>query len=228
VNRQNLRLEVLDYADAVGSGRWDATAGATVDKRIGSVFDNIWRDILNANPYYRIGQRTPTSDSAGNYSIASLTVGSEDTLERFYRVVGMVVDGYPIDGPVSFKDWGPRQLIGNAVSQRVWYQNGSNLTVLPLQPLKTADAIWVNWIPQRMESLAGEDSEVDFPEGHLEVLIGFSAARLLTKAGAETDAALEIKAELAPDYRALLADIARIGTNPLTIAYSDDSADWGV
>lgn len=226
MNLSTLRSDVIDYMDAQDSERWDSSPRGVVDRRISSVFDSLWRDILNAAPYYRVGTRTPTSDVNGRYLFSDLEVNAGDLTQRLYRVIGVAIDGFTYKGPESFKLMSPQALYGNG-DQRVWYEEGTNLVALPIQASKIADAVWVNWMPQRPDQLEDDNSSVDFPADHEEVLIGYSAARLLTKAGAETAAANDIKNELLPEYRALLADVARRSTAPWEIAYSDSAIEWG-
>lgn len=228
MNRGTLRGDVISYMDATLSQRWDQAAGAEVDRRIGAVYDSIWHRMLNANPYYRVGKRTPASNSTGRYLLSDLTVGADDTLQRFYRVLGVVIDLYPYDGPVDFSTWAPFELQNISTANRVWYQEGTSLVALPIQASKVADAIWVNYIPQRPDELEGDNSVIEFPDGHEEVLIALSAARLLTKAGAETQAAAEIKAEIRMAYDELIGDISRVANRPSGIAYIDSTSEWGV
>lgn len=228
MNRLTLRADVLESMDATGSGRWDTTPGGSVDRRIASVFDSLWKDILNANPYYAYGARTPVSDANGRYLLTDLNFSADDTLQRFYRILGVAIDGFIYDGPVQPTEWQGQTLLGSGVNSRVWYQEGVALVALPIQAAKVPDAIWVNYIPQRPDQLQDDNSTVTFPDGYEEVLIGLSAARLLTKAGAETQAAMEIKAEVAPLYSKMLADVSRLSTKPLAIQYNDTASEWGV
>lgn len=224
MNLATLRADVLDYMDATGNARWSTDI---VDRRISSVFDQIYRRLLNANPYYLVGQRTPTSDSTGFYSLDSLNIGVGDTLQRTYKVIAVVIDGFTYDGPLSLAEWAPRQLTNSTTQDRIWYQNGQGLSTLPSQAAKAADAIWVNYIPQRPAEYDSDDSEVVFPDGHEEVLVAMSAARLLMKGGAETQASAEITASIKPHYDELIADVTRFSTRPLALTYNDAALEWG-
>lgn len=224
MNLATFRAAVLSEMDATDSGRW---LPAEVDRKNGATFDALWRNILNANPYYLVGQRTPTSDSDGRYLIDDLSTETGDLSERFYRILGVQIDGYLYDGPVQLTDWASRALSGNTADQRVWYQEGRKIVAMPIQASKLADAFWVNYIPQRPDLLEGDDSEINFPDGHEEVLITLSAARLLSKGAAETQAAAELRAMIRPDYDELMADVARTSIRPTMIQYGDTSFDWG-
>lgn len=228
--RQQLREDTLLMADAFGSRRWDAEAGGEVDRKSSGVYDKIWRRILNANQHYRVSQRTPTADATGRYLVSDLdstpdpdVPGSIDTLERFYRVLAVKIDGlmYTED---RLSRWVGRE---DVLSPLVWYREGTRLTVIPLQAAKVADGIWVNWIPQRPSALAGDASTVEFPDGYEEVLVTMCAARLLMKGGAETEGARELRMEVQEDYDEMLQDIARVSTKPMSMIHSDDESLWG-
>lgn len=225
MNLTTLRSEVLDYMDATGSGRWDTT---TVNRRVTSVFDALWRDILNANPYYAVGIRTPVSDGNGRYQLSDLNFGSGDEFQRVYRILGVTIDNYAYDGPVQFNEFANQTLNNSNAAQRVWYQEGQAIVALPLQAAKVADAIYVNYLPQRPDTYESDDSTVLFPDGYEEVLITLSAARLLTKSGSETEAAVELKSEILPAYNKMLADVSRLANKPLAIQYNDTASEWGV
>lgn len=226
--RSTLRDDTLKVADAFGAKRWDASAGGEVDRRISGVYDKIWRRLLNANRYYRVSKRTPSSDGVvGRYLVSDLSQQSDpnnaDTLERLYRVLQVIIDGRIYD-EAQLTDWAVAEAQNTGFH---WYQTGTTLTALPLQTNKQADAIWVNWIPQRPSALSGDTVAVDFPDGYDDVLIHLSAARLLMKGGAETQASLELKAEVAEDYEEMLQDAARFSTNPLIMHPTDTANEWG-
>lgn len=210
--------------DAVNAGRWSATAGGEVDLRISSVYDRIWRRMLNANRFYRVSARTPTSDViTGKYLMSDLSIPSGDSAQRLYRVLQVIVDGRVLS-QAQLTEW---VFAAEQSTGYVWYQEGQNLTALPLQVNKRADAIWVNWLPQRPSALSSDEVVVDFPDGYEEVLIVLSAARLLMKGGAETGAARDLRTEIEEDYQELLQDVARVSTNPLMTTPLDSAFDWG-
>lgn len=225
--RGTLRDDTLRVADAFGSGRWDRTPGGEVDRRISSVYDKIWRRILNANKQYRVSKRTPVSDANGRYLLSDLNGSSGDTLERFYRVLIVFIGSREYEGPVDLARWAAADLGGTSnAGPYVWYQEGQSLNALPMQVGTAADAIWVNWLPQRPAALTADTVAVDFPDGYDDVLITLSAARLLMKGGAETQASRELHAEVEEDYQEMLQDLARIATKPLSMTYTDGREDW--
>lgn len=227
MNRGGLRSSVLDLADARGSGHWDASPGGEVDQRISGVYDKIWHRILNANRFYRVSKRTPTSDAVtGRYALSDLTGSSTDTLERFFRVLTVVIDDRPYREE-KLTDWS----LVDTVSQGdfggfAYYLEGQNLNAIPTQLGKSA-TIWVNWIPQRPAALTTDAVAVDFPDGYDEVLVHLGAARLLMKAGEESQAAAALRLEIQPDYDEMLSDLARFSTNPLFFSATDSAIEWG-
>lgn len=226
MNRANLRIAVTKQADAYQSGRWDATAGGEVDQKIGDVFDQLWRQMLNVNSEYRLGRRTPVSDATGRYLIASLTAGIGDTLERFYRILTVMIDGRQYEGPVPARNWAAYELQGAGGNPLVWYQEGTSLVALPIQALKAADLILVNWIPQRPDRLEADESEVIWPDGREQVLVNWAAAKLLMKGGAETQASVELRGDVQDAHDEMLEDIGRLSTNPRQVQHSDDAGIW--
>lgn len=232
ITKGTLRTNVLEYMDASGAGRWDSTPGGTVDLRISSVFDQLWRQLLGVNRFYRVAKRTPTSNASGRYLLSDLNGGSGDSLQRLYRIINLIIDGREYTGPVVLSDWALTDQLGDgdilgAGTSYVWYQEGSAINALPFQPLKHADAVWVNWLPQRPAALSADDVAVDWPDGYEEILVVRSAARLLMKGGAETQASYELKQEIQGDLDAMMLDVARIGAGPQTYGFVDFTRDWG-
>jgi hypothetical protein len=211
-------------ADAVGADRWDTTAGGEVDMHIGTAMDREWKRILNANAYYRVGRRTPTSDSDGYYAIADLDSGSGDSAERLYRVISLAVD------ETVYEETRLDQYLFPSTAtpqpQFLWYFEGSKIMALPKTASKQASVI-VNHIPTRFDNLETDNSTVTFPDGYENVLVCMAAALLLVKGGAEASASqvLEIQAEeLRND---MLQDIMRRSLKPIGMRYVDNAWDWG-
>lgn len=224
LTRAQYRQRILRDMDAVSSGRWDQTAGGEVDQKLGVVFDQNWRRILNANRYYRIAKYTPTSDADGKYAISDLSVTGTDTDKRMYRVLAVAIDnvvyseGEFIDNVLS---------LTNQPNYRVWWRDGLYLQAIPLAASKTADGIWVNYIPTRPENLSDDSVAVDFPDGYEQILVWEAAALLLSKAGAESGAGAELR-ELAAELKQdMLQDISRFSTKPMKMRYEDEAGEWG-
>jgi hypothetical protein len=218
--RLALRTDALRIADANGSSRWDTTAGSgEVDRRGGSAHAREWRRILNAAPWFRFAKRTPTADSSGQVALSDLSI----TGERMFRVLLVSFGNTPYE-EVAAKDY----VLGaaNNAAYRCWYRTGDYL-VAPDAAGQTATGIWVSHTPTPLHELAADADTVVLPEDYDDVLAHEWAAMLLTKGGAETQAAAELKA-LAQEMRAdLLGDISRISTRPLTFGYGDSAAEWG-
>ena len=213
-------------ADAFGSRRWDTSTGLSgeVDQVLGTVHWKEWRRILNANRYYRFGTRAPVSNATtGRYLLSDLDSGSADSLEKLYRVIGFTIDNI-VYSQVSQDKY----LLGEANNSaaRVYWREGSNLMALPKELGKVA-SVFVNHLPQRIDALATDASEVVFPEGYEEILALESAAMLMIKGGAETNEAQSFR-NLAEELRQeMLQDITRDSTKPMRFEPDDSSAVWG-
>lgn len=226
--RAQLRTRVLRRMDAVSSGRWDTTAGSSgeVDQVLGFIFDREWRRILNANPFYRTNRVQPTSDASGLYSISALSTGSGDTAKRFYRIIGVVINEAVYE-EVTKKNY----ILGSSlnIGYRVWYRDGDQIATLPVEQNKTLsgnEGFHVNWIPTRIDNLAADDSNVDFPDGYEEILCLEAAAFLLAKGGAETDTTAAFRALAESLRQEMLADIQRFSIAPMRTQYPDSPYDW--
>lgn len=226
--RTQYRTRTLRRMDGEASDRWDDTAGPAgeIDQVLGVEHDRAWRKILNANPYYRMSKRTPTSDASGRYAISDLSSGSGDSAERFYRVIEVLINNrrYPFEHRT--RDHLLAQEI-EAQAGYYCYQEGDYLIAMPLSVSTQATGIWVNHLPTRIDNLSADSSDVTFPDGYEDIVCLRAAARLLRKGGAEVTAAdvLDVDAdELEGD---MLADLKRFSVDPLRVEYGDSSADWG-
>lgn len=222
------RTRTQQFADAVNSGRWDTTAGTAgeIDQLLGDEFDRSWKRILNANPYYRVSKRTPTSDANGQYAISDLTSGSGDSQERFYRILRVAINNitYPFQ-PRSEQEFLAESL--TLYRGYYWFQEGTKLTAMPISASTTATGIWVNWIPQRIDALSADTISPSYPDGYENIVCRRAAARMLEKGGAEAAAAsyLDMIADRMEDD--MLQDVARVSIDAKQPAYPDASADWG-
>lgn len=223
ITKSQLRTRVLQCADAVSDSRWDSTANGEVDQHIGVVMDREWKRILNANPYYRIGRRTPTSDSSGYYTLTDLDSGTTDSTQRHYRVLSVGIDSIIYEE--SRLDMWLMPDTTNPQPQYVWFFEGTKLMALPIQTSKTATII-VNWIPPRQEQLSGENVTVDFPDGY-ENVIAWEAAGMLLNKGASEAARAQVLAFQAEALRQdMLQDIERRSTAPVRMRYNDAASDY--
>ncbi|HUT86466.1 MAG TPA: hypothetical protein VMX15_00060 [Candidatus Heimdallarchaeota archaeon] len=225
LTRLQYRERIVREMDAITSGRWDQTAGGEVDQKLGVVFDQNWRRILNANRYYRIVKRTPTSDADGKYAISDLSdLSSPDSAKRLYRVLALAVEDVVYE-EVAFID----NILTTVHQQnyRTWWREGEYIQCTPVLANKVASGIWVNYLPTRPENLSDDAQAVDFPDGYEQILIWEAAALLLSKAGAESGAGAELK-DLASELKQdMLQDLTRFSTKPMQMIHSDEAGEWG-
>lgn len=226
--RAQYRTRTQQFADAANSGRWDDTAGSTgeIDRLLGDEFDRAWRRILNANPYYRVSKRTPTSDADGKYAISDLSSGSGDSAERFYRILRVAINNitYPYQ-PRSEQEFLAETL--QLYRGYYWFHEGTNIVAMPISASTQATGIWVNWLPTRIDNLSADSVAPDFPDGYEHILCRKAAARMLEKGAAEAGAAQYLDAKADEMEAEMLQDLARLSIDARQPAYNDASADWG-
>lgn len=226
--RAQYRTMTQRFADAVSSTRWDTTAGNTgeIDTLLGDEFDRSWRRILNANAYYHVDQLTPTSDANGRYAISSLSSGSGDTAHRFYRILRVAINNitYPYQ-PRTEQELLAETL--NLYRGYYWFQEGSNITCMPISANTIATGFWVNWIPVRIDQLSADSVVPSFPDGYENIVCRRAAAKMLAKGGAEAAAAQYLDALATQMEDEMLDDIGRVSIDAKQPAYPDASADWG-
>lgn len=224
MTKSDLRTRVLQAADAVGTTRWDTTANGEVDQHIGIVMDKEWKRILNANAFYRVSRLAPVSDSDGYYALADFSSGTGDSTQRLYRIIAITIDNVVYEQTqLSRYVLAPTTTV--ATPMYLWYIEGTKIAALPKQTLKEASVV-VNWIPPRQDQLSGDSVTVDFPNGYENVLVWASAAQLLNKGGAESDAASILAAQAEELREDMLQDLARQSIKPITMQFNDMNYDW--
>lgn len=227
LTKAQLRTKVLEAMDATGfAWRWDTEPGGEVDFWIGQAHDAEWKSALDSSSFYRIGRRTPTSDSQGRYVITDLNSGSGDNIERLYKVIAVCIDN------VVYKEDRMKNFIQTSVNGvlepwYIWWFEGGYIRALPTQASKTATVVVVNHIPVRFDQLSAEDVTVDWPDGYENILIWSSAIALLNKGGTESLAAAPLQALLQPARLAMNDNLARRSIAPTQMQYNDASSDWG-
>lgn len=231
VTRASLRTRSLQLADAVSSARWDVTAGAAgeVDQHMGIVHSREWRRILNAQPDYRIAQRTPTSDSQGRFLISALSdLSVADQQQRFYRVRSLAINNRPYREINATDGYLAAASLTSTSSVPIfgfWFRQGDYI-IVPDAPNQTATGIWVNHLPTRADNLSIDTAVVEFIDDYEDILAYEVAAILLSKGAAETDASAQLKA-LAEGMRTdMLQDLTRMSTKPLVMRFPDTAAEW--
>lgn len=212
------------FMDAESSTRWGDTLITTVG---GVVMQNEWSGILNQNQYYRYNNVSVTTDSSGRIPIANLSTGTGDTKKNFYRVLSG-----PTDGQIVWKETDFRYVpTGTSTNYQnpyeyLYYLAGSDFFQLLPVASGTALTVPVNWTPPTISQLAGVGSVIDFPAGYEYLLAWVTAATLLLKGGAESQAATDLFS-LADDARKnMLGDIARLTTRPTSALFNDSPAAW--
>jgi hypothetical protein len=106
-----------------------------------------------------------------------------------------------------------------------FYIAGDYLHIVPRTPNLTL-RITVNYKPQRLKLLSGGTVLVPFPAGSEMLLAYESAAQVLIKGGAESQAASVLKAQANDERRNLLDDVRRRTTQPTFMLYPDRRGDW--
>lgn len=233
--RSEWRKQVSLQGDFDGATGWDFTPGAEVDQRIGTALDRIWRRILDANRFYRMSLKTPSSDAQGRYLLSDLSVSAGDAQERLYRVLNLSIDNYAYDDKCDdaedlFLTWvlAASNAGGAATGRRVWWRGGNFIYTLPIQPNRIATLCTVNHIPTAFDKLSGDGVLVEFPEGFEDVGINEAAADLLMKGAKETDASAELRINGKERMTEMLEYVARFTTKPSQVRYNDDASAWGV
>lgn len=228
------RTQVAKQGDFEGSTSWDFTAGGEVDQRIGTALDRLWRRILDANRFYRMSLKVPTSDAQGRYLVSDLSVSTGDAQERLYRILNLSIDNYPYDDKCDdaedyFLLWqvSASNSGGVTTGRRVWWRGGNFIYTLPIQPSKPATLVTVNHIPTAFDRLSGDGVTVDFPEGFEDVGFNEAAADLLMKGAKETDSSNELRVNGRERMNEMLEYIARFTTKASQVRYNDDPAGWG-
>lgn len=221
------RLQAIAYAremmDGASSARWTDTWIKTV---LGLVGMREWQTILGANPLYRFGSRSATTDSSGTFLYSGLDSGSGDTKQNWYRILS-ISDGQTVYKETQFQDVPLGTTTQYALtSAPFWYDAGLSVQVLPVQS-SLALTVAVNWMPTRIDLLAADASIIDFPEGHESILWLEAAATLLSKGGMENDAAQTMRAMAQQEREMMFQRIGRRSAGPINLGYSDLAGDWG-
>lgn len=223
ITTSTLISETREYMDAVGSDRWSDSLIKTV---LNSVFEAEWSNILNAAPYYKFATRTVTTDADGQFALGDLDLASGDSSQYWYRIMS-VSDGNYLYQQTRFQDV-PLATTTNYLPShpRLYYIAGDNVQILPVASDVTM-TIGINYKPQSISDLLSDSSSVvDFPRNSHLILVWEAAAQLLLKGGAETSAAVDLKALARQERESLLDDIRRRTINPTMMAYPDNKSDW--
>lgn len=224
MTRLEFETNVKSFMDADGSTRWSA---ATIQSVGGIVSLSEWSGILEQNQYYRFARRSVTTDASGRVALSALDSGSGDSAEYFNRVLVGFTDGNTLWSETDFR-YVPMATQTNWQSPYAYayYLQGEYFQLLPVAS-GTALTVTVNYTPPTIAQLAGDSSVIPFPRGYEWVLVWQTAATLLLKGGAESQAAADLFALADTTRRQMLGSVARLTTRPTSALLQDARSDWG-
>jgi hypothetical protein len=225
LTKAQLRLRAQRKADAVGSARWDTSAGVggETDQVIGVAYDREWIRVLDAAPDLRVTKYTATTDTNGQVAGSNFSSSSA----RFHRVLGLYGPGGAVYRQGHWRDY-----VGADESptyDRVWYKVGSAIQVQPIEASATVK-LWVVHLPTAFTGLADSDvisvpSDAQDPT-FTEVVALEAAALLLFKGGAEMTAGQGLQQQAEGLRRQMLNDLSRVAEGPVVFRHSDSPFDW--
>lgn len=225
ITKAQMRLRVQRKADAVGSSRWDTTAGAggETDQVISVAYDREWIRVLDAAPDLRVTKYTATTDAAGQIPGSNFSSSSA----RFHRVMGL----YGPEG-LTYRRGHFRDYVASDEApsfDRVWYRIGNAIQVLPAKSSSTVK-LWVTHLPTAFTGLADGDTltvPTDTQEETFQEIVALEAAALLLfKGGAEMSAGMGLQQQADGLRRLMLNDLTRAAEGPLRMRHDDDVSDW--
>lgn len=231
--RTQFQESVQNWLDSTGA---DAVAGAVtsvprwgtavINSVGGMVHAQEWTKLLNQNRTYSFASVAVTTDANGAVSIASLSTGSADTKQNFFRLLSGFTDGNYLWRETDY-DRVPLGTIQNYQSpwDYVYYLAGSNFQLLPVMASLSLTA-FVNWTPPRIDQLSGDSVAINFPDGYENILSLQTAGYLLNKGGNEAGAANVLFAQADDMRTAMYAYLARLTTRPSSLAFSDLAVNW--
>ena len=208
-------------ADARQSDRW---SDPDVRYVLGMVHAREWKRLLNANNVLRVGTRTVAQDINGQFTVASLDGGSGDSQERFYRVLSLVQD-VRLYAEMRFTEAPTAATTGGYSSARRWYRTGDLIQCLPVEN-GASMTVTVNHLPTPIDQLSSDAAAAVFPRDYEMIVAWETAAAMLMKGGAESDAAQDLQ-QLAEQMRGdMLGDLARQSVAPMQMQYPDRATEW--
>lgn len=224
MTREEFVAAVRQFLDAESSSRWSDSLIIAVG---GTVSQTEWSAILNQNRYYRFANRSVTTDASGRIAIADLSSGSGDAREYFYRVLAGPTDGNILWRETEFQ-YVPlgTQLNYQNPYEYLYYLAGDYFQLLPVQSGLSL-TVAVNHTPPSIAQLAADDSTIIYPTGYEYIPVWVTAATLLLKGGAESQAASDLLTLADSVRKDMLGDIARRTTRPTSAIFLDSPAAWG-
>lgn len=218
--RGTLLTLIDEMADANGSPRWGTTLKLQL---LGEAHWREWRDLLNVARHLRMAERTVTTDGDGRFAKSSLTSGSGDATETWYRILALQQGNFFYQ-PANYEQY-PKSPSTVALPQ-VWYEYGDQIQLIPAA-VGVACTVTVNHLPQRADLLASDNSVVVFPDSYDLILAYETAASMFMKGAAESQLAGELRGAAQVLRDRMQQDIGRISIRPLRVAAMDDRWDWG-
>lgn len=223
--KAQLRLRVQRKADAVGSGRWDTSAGtgSETDQVIAVAYDREWIRVLDAAPDLRVTKYTATTDNNGQVTASNFSSSSA----RFHRVFALFGPNRAVYRRGHFRDYVASE--EQPSWDRVWYKVGNDLQIQPKEVGATVK-LWVVSLPTSITGLA-DGAAITVPseaqeETFTEIVALEAAALLLFKGGAEMTAGQGLQQQAEMLRRQMLNDLARVAEGPIQMRHADDPLDW--
>jgi len=151
---------------------------------------------------------------------------SGDTAEYFYRVIGGFTDGSQLWTEVDAAEL-PVPYLSGAVAPIApcFVQTGDAFQLLPVAQ-GTVLSVAVSHTPPTIVQLSGDLAQIQFPRGYEYILVWVTAATLLMKGGAESQAAADLMSLADGARKNMLGDIARRTTLPTFARFSDAAGAW--
>lgn len=212
-----------EMMDAANSARWTDAFITTI---LGTIHAREWSTLLSANPYVTFAQVSVTTGSTGQFAFSALTTGSGDTKQIAYKMLALTDGASTIYRETSFIAV-PLATSTQYASPyaRLYYMAGDNVQVLPVTS-GLGLVCTVNWTPVPMDQLSTASIKVSFPSGHEKILWLEAAAELLSKGGAETDAAATMRQIASVERTQMFQDFVRRAARPQFMQYPDSASEW--
>lgn len=209
------------YMDAEGSVRW---LPETIIAVGGLVSQAEWEGILNQNKMARTALRSVTTGATGLVALSALNSGSGDSTQYFYRVIVGFTDGATVWSETDFTPEMLLATINPASAGYQFYQAGDNFQLLNAASLSLS--VQVNHTPPSIAQLAGDASVIVFPTNYEYILVWTTAATLLMKGSAESQAASDLLLLAQSARTRMLGSIGRRTTRPTFAAFQDSPTAW--
>lgn len=179
--KSDVRILIQQALDDASASYWSAS---NLDKLTGLVYDELWTDILDYNPFYLSTNEsittTPKLVSPGYVDLTQLA-------QRFHRIQTITRNNRHYIGqhPLDTLMYNNAVLVGADYTYRLY---GDQLWLFPLEA-STALELRYNYKPPLYTGLA-DGATVTFPTGHEATLIYKTASRAMIKGGREDNASL--------------------------------------